>query len=76
MDNIDFNSMNDDELNNFIAKATEEKNRRMEELKEIYWERAKRALLEYVNRFGDIDIRFGDYYISPSSDFSHVGAIH
>lgn len=75
MNNIDFNSLSDTELESFISTATKEKERRRKEQEEVYWNRVKKAIIEYAELFGDISINYGDCYIGSDSDFSESGAI-
>lgn len=76
MNNIDFNSLSDTELESFISAAMMEKERRKKEQEEIFWNRVKKAIIEYAERYGDISINYGDCYIDSDSDFSESGEIH
>lgn len=75
MNNIDFNSLNDTELEAFVSAATKEMERRRKEQEEISWRQVKLAIIDYVNHFGDINAGYGDFYIDSSSDFSQPGQI-
>lgn len=75
MNNIDFNSLSDTELEAFISAAITEKDRRKKEQEEVYWNQVKKAVIEYTERYGDIGINYGDCYIGSDSDFSEAGAI-
>lgn len=75
MNNIDFNSLSDTELESFISTALTEKDRREKEQEEVYWNRVKKAIIEYSELYGDISINYGDCYIGSDYDFSEAGAI-
>lgn len=76
MNDIDFNSLNDTELEAFVSAATKEMERRRNERKELLWRQVKLAIIDYVNHFGDINVDYGSFYIDGSSDFSLPGLIH
>lgn len=76
MNDIDFNSLNDTELEAFVSAATKEMERRRNERKEALWRQVKLAIIDYANHFGDINVDYGSFYIDGSSDFSLPGLIH
>ena len=76
MNNIDFNSLSDTELESFISAAITEKDRRRKEQEEVYWNQVKKAITDYVERYGEISINYGDFYINSDSDCSEAGEIH
>lgn len=74
--NIDYNSMTDKELEDIYFQVTEVRRRREKEREENGWKKLVKAIHEYVENFGEIDICSGDFYISEGCDFSSVGEIH
>lgn len=76
MNNIDFNSLNDTELEAFVSAATKEMERRRNEQEEALWRQIKLAIIDYVNHFGDINVGYGEFYIDGTCDFSQPGQIH
>lgn len=76
MNNIDFNSLGDTELEAFVSAATKEMERRREEREAISWRQVKLAIIDYVNHFGDIHVGYGEFYIDGDTDFSEPGQLY
>ena len=76
MNNIDFNSLGDTELEALVSAATKEMERRREEREAISWRQVKLAIIDYVNHFSDINVGYGEFYIDGDTDFSKPGQLH
>lgn len=74
--NIDYNSMTDKELEDIYFQVTEVRRRREKEKEDKDWKQVVDAIYKYVEKYGEIDICSGDFYISEDCDFSSVGEIH
>lgn len=74
---IDFSGMSDEDLEEFITKAQEAKERRSESRKKELWNKIRRAVQEYVMDFGVIELFTEDRKELLDADaFSIMGEIN
>lgn len=73
-----FAEMSDVELNRLSDAVRAERERRLNQKQEQMWNAVKKAVKDYINEFGEIDIETLDgetYYLSSTDDYQTWGTI-